>query len=141
MTTRGGRRRSDDRKVRRPAAEFRRAYCPTCRHQLGMIVDRPGSKRLRPRHSYWDQDHEPKPFGIILTSRGRQKATEADPDLPLGTITPIGFFDPDDDPDNYHPAVKYHLLSAVAEWIRKGWMTEAEVLAAIAGDVAQRPAA
>ena len=109
--------------MRRPPAEIRRITCPCCGLQSGYVTRIIGGPRGG-RQNRWTFVRDPdKPFGIIYTSQGR------------GTLQVIGHFDPSDDPDGFYIHVKYHLLSAIAEWIVKRYVTADEVTAAVRGDV------
>ena len=61
------------------------------------------------------------PFGVIQeVGMGRGK-----------NFTTVGRFGPEDDPEGYFPLVKGRLLNMVKVWVKKGWLTEAEVKKAI----------
>lgn len=63
-------------------------------------------------------DFDPdKPFGVILETLGKGKGKEL-----------VGYWQPGEDPDDYFPAVKQRFLSALKEWLDKGWIDKAEVL-------------
>lgn len=105
-------------------AEYRQAICPVCGRAAGyQVTERvPGKPyMILDRENYWEKikDFRPdKPFGVIQdVSKGRGKS--------FGVI---GYFNPEDDVDGFFPLVKERLLAAVAEWLKKGWITKEEVL-------------
>jgi hypothetical protein len=87
------------------------------------VTDRVEGKRwlVLDSENYWlkplafDPD---KPFGIIQEAAGR------------GSLQVVGHFSPEDDPSGSFQLIKKRLLQMVTQWISKGWLTSAEVLAA-----------
>lgn len=103
--------------------EVRRITCPVCGRTAGRV---PASKGERKYYetaetvSSWDILDDPGPeteYGIIQAQGlGRGRDFEV-----------IGHFGPDDDPDGYFPAVKHRLMVAMAEWLRRGWITAGDI--------------
>lgn len=97
---------------------FRRAHCPVCGHQVGLVRKTvPGQPHLTLEYENpWDSPRPgvngKRPFGIILESVGR------------GTIRVVGYYDPQDgDPEGFFPRVRARLIEAVQDWLSKGYLS------------------
>lgn len=105
--------------------EYRQALCPVCGTAHGIeVTDRvPGKPYIvLERRNYWERvkDFDPdKPFGVIQETIGR------------GSFKVLGYFSPEEDQNGFFPLVKARLLSAVREWLDKGWISREELEAAI----------
>jgi hypothetical protein len=102
-------------------ALYRQAFCPVCGMAHGTeVTDRvPGKPYIKlARRNFWERtkEYDPaKPFGVIQETLGR------------GTFKTIGYFSPEEDQDGFFPLVKGRLLTAVKEWLDKGWLTREEL--------------
>lgn len=111
------------RKVSTPTREYRQAICPVCGRAAGkkrIEYPQKGYYQPVPTENFWEytKDFDPdKPFGVIQeVGAGKGHSFKV-----------IGHFNPEEDIDGFFPLVKARLLSAVKEWLNKGWLTEEEV--------------
>ncbi len=97
--------RASRRAARRFPKEYRQAICPCCGRSQGQVA-------------FWErtQEFDPdKPFGVIQeVGLGRGQ----------GNLEVIGHFGPD---KVLFPLVKARLIAAVKEWVKKGWLSAAEL--------------
>lgn len=106
-------------------AQVRQAFCPVCGLAHGSRVrlrDETNPNLVLLRSNFWKDDEffaEDKPFGVIQDMAGRGKSEV------------VGYFSPDEDTEGFFPLVKKRLLGAIAKWVRLGWITRAELNAAI----------
>ena len=93
--------------------------CPICGSSHGDRITRrvgyvPMEKKPYMETIDFDAD---KPFGVILETLGRGKGKEV-----------TGYWQPGEDPDDYFSAVKLRFLTAIREWIDKGWIDKEEII-------------
>lgn len=106
------------------AKEWREAFCVLCGRTMGMknkTVEGKAWIKLG-EDNLWDKTGEftgDKPFGVVKSSEGR------------GTMKMVRYYDIDEDREGFFPAMKARLLAILGEWIKKGWLTREEIIAAI----------
>ena len=62
------------------------------------------------------RDYDPnKPFGVIHQQIG------------TGQLEFVGYFQPEEDQDGFFVPLKMRLLTAVREWMQKGWITDSDI--------------
>lgn len=104
--------------------EYHQAFCPVCGRAAGtQVINKSSDGVPIIRQNFWeiggffDID---KPFGVIQDIGGRAGRGEV-----------LGYFSPEEDQSGFFPLVKERMLRAMAKWVKRGWITRAEISAAI----------
>lgn len=110
-------------------ADLAQAICPVCGRAAGRQVTlrAADNNMVLASRNFWtiteDFDKD-KPFGVVQNFGGRGPKAGNQGEV-------IRYFQPNEDEWGFFPLVKRRLIRAIAEWLRKGWITRAELDAAI----------
>ena len=104
--------------------EWREPFCPCCGRGVGQRNITPPNKPWMKLGSenYWKKlrPYDDFPFGLVKQSEGR------------GTMSIVREYGLEEDEEGYYPLIKGRLLNVLNVWLKRGWITQAELDASMA---------